>query len=161
MNPGILRLQRVVPDPKPARTYVVMGPDERRRYSVRRDPEGVIVLRDSPFHEAKEFAELNRHLASPILQAIQSEWNDHGPVGRCQHCGSLICEPHSAHDQNCEAHHAGAVFLGLQDDGNGCRLPLYNDPVTRTTFSLHPGESIEAALARKRAEFVEDFNGRR
>ena len=50
----------------------------------------------------------------------------------------------------------GVSYVGLQHRRNGDPLPLFNDPVTRTTFTLNEGEDIYHALARKREQFKEE-----
>ena len=46
------------------------------------------------------------------------------------------------------------TFIGLQQQPDGQPdLWMYNDNVTRSTFIIGPGETLEAAVTRKRSQF--------
>ncbi len=70
-SPGILTVKRVTPEPS---TYILLGPDARGLYNVRRDPEGWIVLHESTFYEAKDFVKImNSIVSSPLLECEDGE----------------------------------------------------------------------------------------
>lgn len=51
-----------------------------------------------------------------------------------------------------DAKAAGIIFNGVQNFGK-IALPLFTDPITKTTFAQLPNETLVQALARKRAQF--------
>jgi hypothetical protein len=53
------------------------------------------------------------------------------------------------------AKQVGIDYIGMQLRRDGAAFPLFNDPLTRTTFTMQPGESLEKALFRKRRQFLE------
>ena len=50
----------------------------------------------------------------------------------------------------------GLKFNGMQERPHGPSVPLFTDSLeTGTTFAQRPGESLQEALERARARFVE------
>lgn len=53
----------------------------------------------------------------------------------------------------------GITVLGVQARHRGDSYILCNDPETGTTFAVHPGETIGAALDRVEARYQEAMKG--